>query len=129
MASRRRSSRLLAKSDPKSVTDEVLDNSFNPSEPNLDSSFGLPIPGPATQAIIDELAALEIDIPELDEIPESQLLPNSPQNPDENPSKSVENDTAQLCEAPIENSQISLGPKASFTMKRGKKPKQEKEKQ
>ena len=129
MASRRRSSRLLAKSDPKSVTEEVLDNSFNPSEPNLDSSFGLPIPGPATQAIIDELAALEIDIPELDEIPESQLLPNSPQNPDENPSESVENDTAQMCEAPIENSQISPGPKASFTMKRGKKPKQEKEKQ
>ena len=62
MASRRRSNRFLPKSDSKSVVDEDLDTSLNPSEPNCDSSFGLPLPGPSTQAIIDELAALETEI-------------------------------------------------------------------
>ena len=129
MASRRRSSRLLAKSDTKSVADEDLDISLNPSEPNLDSSFGLPLPGPSTQAIIDELAALETEIPDIDDIPESQLLPNFSPTSDKNPSESLENSTPELCEPPNENSEKSPGPKTSFALKRGKKPKQEKEKQ
>ena len=125
MASRRRSNRLLAKSDSKSVVDEDLDTSLNPSEPNLDSSFGLPLPGPSTQAII-ELAALETKIPDIDDIPESQLLLNLSPNPDKSPSKSPENSTPELCEPPNENSEKSPGPKTSFALKRGKNPNRKK---
>ena len=59
MACRRRSGRLLAKSEAMFLADADLDTSMNPSEPNSDSSFDFPLSGPSAQAVSDELAALE----------------------------------------------------------------------
>ena len=72
-----RSGRILKNSPEKELEQSELRES-SPENLNLDLSFGLPAPGPLTQAIIDDLAGSESTMQVLDDIIENDFLLFSP---------------------------------------------------
>ena len=95
-----------------------------PENLNLDLSFGLPAPGPLTQAIIDDLAGSESTMPVLDDIIENDFLLFFPKKTDDAPLEA----TQSREEIPPEESETEQGPSTlpaeQKTVKRGIKPKQ-----
>ena len=74
MAPRLRSRKIVDKSEKKDNLEQNLPSSDSPNQFDPDSSFNLPPPGPATQALIEQLAASETEIEGLDDIPECDLF-------------------------------------------------------
>ena len=90
MAPRLRSRKIVEKSEKKDNLQQNLPSNDSPNQFDPDSSFNLPPPGPATQALIEQLAASETEIEGLDDIPECDLfdennevlIPNHPTLPE-----------------------------------------------
>ena len=118
-----RSGRRIKNASEKDFEQSELPAS-SPENLNLDSSFGLPTPGPLTQAIIDDLAGSQSIMPELDEIVENDFLLFSPKKTDNSPFEA----THSHDEIPPEVSETEQGPSTipvePKTVKRGVKPKQ-----
>lgn len=126
MAPKRKSKRVAEKKNEICESEVAIDQAESLIEQNLDSSFGLPIPGPDTQAIIDDLAATETTIQGLEDSPHSATLTLSPKSNPISPIQSPQNPSPTSNDPPDNQSENFHEPMPKKTPKRGTRSKQEK---
>ena len=85
MAPTLRSRKIVDTSGKKVNLEQNLPRNDSLNEFDPDNSSSLPPPGPATQAIIDQLAATETEIEELDDITECDLFDQNKESSLPNP--------------------------------------------
>ena len=129
MAPSLRSRKIVDKSEKNDNLEQKSPSKDSPNQFDLDSSFNLPPPGPATQALIEQLAASETEIEGLDDIPENDLFNENNEISNPNPSGLPETDAPQANNPTESLTEKSPDPELQKTKKRGKRPKQDVDKQ